>query len=156
MVAIPPPDGGVYRIARVPNEPFALPDWDWAGDEGTFGNRFDDPGASLDVPPENRFRVLYCATQRQATFGEITARFRPGPHILKLLADIEDEEEPIDRALLGIVDPAHLSHGLLQHEWLQRRRIGHTRIVPDTEFVDVAHADTLAHLNVPSPCSWTC
>src|SRR5690606_26584194 len=32
-------------------------------------------------------------------------------------------------------------------DWLQRRRAGHTKIVPLGEVVDISHADSLARLN---------
>lgn len=147
LVTVRAPVDGLYRIARGPDEPFALPDWDRAGEDGTFGNRFDDPGELLNIPREERFRVLYCATQRQAAFGETTARFRQVPELIARLARIEDDEESIDLTLQGAVDPDYHAHGLLEHDWLQRRRIGHTRLDPTGQFVDISHANSLAHLN---------
>jgi hypothetical protein len=41
----------VYRVARG-FDTFAPPDWGWAKDDGTFGNRFDDPGAYRGIPEE--------------------------------------------------------------------------------------------------------
>lgn len=148
LTLVPPPPGGVYRISRAPSDPFDLPEWDRAGDDGAFGNRFDDPGAVLGIPRQARYRVVYCATQREAAFGEITARFRLNPRLIQGLTRITDDDEPIEDTLHGIVDPAHRDHGLLGHDWLQRRRWGHTIIDSDTLFVDIAHADSLAHLNV--------
>lgn len=147
MVSVSAPDGGMYRIARGPDEPFALPDWDRAESDGTFGNRFDDPGGIHGVPPEHRFRVIYCATQREAAFAEVTSRFRQRPELSSVLARIEDSEETVEGALGGAVDPEFPDHSLLESDWLQRRRIGHTRIVPHGAFVDVSQADSLAHLN---------
>ena len=63
----------VYRIARTP-DPWAWPDWAYAHDDHTFGNRFDDP--------LGEYRVLYATTQREATFRETLARYRPDPDIL--------------------------------------------------------------------------
>lgn len=148
LALIQPPAGGMYRISRAPGDPFDLPDWDRAGDDGTFGNRFDDPGAVLGIPRQERYRVVYCATQREAAFGEVTARFRLDPRLIQGLAGITDDDEPIEDTLNGIVDPLHHDHGLLGYDWLQRRRLGHTMIESDTLFVDIAHANSLAHLNV--------
>ena len=33
---------------------FAPPDWSWALEDGTFGNRFDDPGKYRSIPEEDR------------------------------------------------------------------------------------------------------
>ncbi len=148
LVLVPPPPGGMYRISRAPGDPFDLPEWDRAGEDGTFGNRFDDPGAALGIPRQAQYRVVYSASQREAAIGEVTARFRLDPRLIQKLAWITEDDEPIDVALHGIVDPMHRDHGLLEHDWLQRRRLGHTIIDSEIVFVDIAHADSLAHLNV--------
>jgi RES domain len=62
------PDGPLYRLARMP-DPWAWPDWAYAGLDGTFGNRWDDPLGS--------YRVLYACTRRLGAFIETLARFRP-------------------------------------------------------------------------------
>ena len=147
MVSVPAPSGGMYRIGRGPDEPFALADWDRAQHDGTFGNRFDDPGGIHGIPPEDRFRVIYCATQREAAFAEVVSRFRQRPELNAILARVEDDEESVEGALSGAVDPEFPEHSLLESDWLRRRRVGHTRIVPHGEFVDISHADSLAHLN---------
>jgi hypothetical protein len=66
----------VYRVGRG-FDAFAPPDWAYALPDGTFGNRFDDPSAERDVPEGERYRVVYCATERAGAFGETIARFRP-------------------------------------------------------------------------------
>jgi len=48
------PPNDVYRVARKP-DPWALLDWRWVHDDGTFYNRYDDPKA--------KYRVLYASTQ---------------------------------------------------------------------------------------------
>ncbi|MGC2371774.1 MAG: hypothetical protein WA474_22080 [Candidatus Sulfotelmatobacter sp.] len=40
--------GVIYRLGRKP-DPWAPPDWAFAGPDGTFGNRFDDPDATYRV-----------------------------------------------------------------------------------------------------------
>lgn len=147
MVTVPAPVGGMYRIGRAPDEPFAFPDWERAEPDGTFGNRFDDPGGIHGIPSTHRFRVIYCATQREAAFAEVTSRFRQRPALGSILAQIDDDEETVVEALGGAVDPDYPDHNLLESDWLRRRRIGHTRIVPHGAFVDISHADSLAHLN---------
>lgn len=145
LATVSPPSGGVYRLTRGPAEPFAVPDWDRTAPDGTFGNRFDDPSADEGRPPEERFRVTYCATQRAATFGETVARFRVS---LKLLSELGtlDDDEPVEESLRGAVDPEDFRHGLLPAEWRMRRRIGHTLLDPSLLFVDIANAETMQHL----------
>jgi len=41
------PDGPLYRLARVP-DPWAWPDWAYAGLDGTFGNRSPCPRCLLE------------------------------------------------------------------------------------------------------------
>ncbi len=54
-----PPEGErVFRVSRG-FDVFAPPDWSWAQGDGTFGNRFDDPGKYRGIPEEDRFRVIY-------------------------------------------------------------------------------------------------
>lgn len=145
MHMVSPPGGGIYRLARGDADPFAPPSWDRAGEDGTFGNRFDDPGPDTGQPVAQRFRMIYCATQRAATFGETMARFRVSMRLLEQLATIDDDE-PLDLSLQGAVDPDDPRHGLIPAEWRMRRRIGHTLLDPSLMFVDVSHADTMQHL----------
>ena len=58
----PPERGRVFRVTRG-FDVFTPPDWSWAQEDGTFGNRFDDPGKYRGIPEEDRFRMVYCATQ---------------------------------------------------------------------------------------------
>jgi hypothetical protein len=70
--AVPPPASPIFRVARgddgPPTDPFAPPPWERADADGTFGNRFDDPGQADGIPEEERFRVVYVATQREGAF----------------------------------------------------------------------------------------
>lgn len=130
---------------RAPVEPFSPPDWEWAAPDGTFGNRFDDPSAEDGRPAEERFRIIYCATQRAATFGETLARFRVSLPLLSALEAIDDDE-PIAQSLRGVVDPDDPRHGLLPADWRMRRRIGHTVLDPSLRFVDLSHPETMQSL----------
>jgi hypothetical protein len=121
------------------------PDWDRAHRDGTFGNRFDDPSAEEGRPPEARFRVIYSAMQRAATFGETLARFRPALSLLAKLEAINDDE-PLEDALAGAVDPKDIRRGLIAADWRFRRRVGHTVLHPALRFVDVTDAGTMQHL----------
>lgn len=79
------PNSPVFRIGRLPS-PWQPPDWSYAKEDGTFGNRFDDPAG--------RYRVLYVASQRLACFVETLARFRPDIVLFDELADIDGENDP--------------------------------------------------------------
>lgn len=145
MEPVSPPAGGVYRLVRGAVDPFAPPDWEWATTDGTFGNRFDDPSAEEGNLPDQRFRAIYCATQRAATFGETVARFRVSLPLLSALQEIDDHE-PIGESLRGAVDPDEPGHGLLPADWRMRRRIGHTVLDPSLRFVDLSDVGTMQHL----------
>lgn len=111
---------------------FAPSDWSWAQEDGTFGNRFDDPGKYRGIPEEDRFRVVYCASQRAGAFGETIARFRRSPRLVEGLRTIVSEE-PFEPELKG---------GVLPEEWRLGRRLGSTRLDEDLIFADFASAET--------------
>lgn len=100
------PSSGVFRVSRGP-DPFAWPDWSFAGDDRTFGNRWDDP--------EGSYRVLYASTDRLGAFVETLARFRSDPSVAAVLAGISGDD---------LVFPA----GGVPHDWLEGRRIGQARV----------------------------
>jgi RES domain len=129
-VAAPP--RVVYRVARG-LDPFEPPDWSYAGDDRTFGNRFDDPGAGRGIPEAERFHMIYCATLRAAAFGETIARFRPDLELLTKLEDIEDDE-PLGPDLRG---------GVIPEEWRLSRSLGATQLDEALRFVDVDATQTL-------------
>lgn len=120
--AVPP---AVYRLGRRP-DPWAWPDWRYAGLDGTFGNRFDDP--------QGVYRVLYASTRRLATFIECLAYFRPDPAVLAEYDTIEDCDD----------DPAPPAAGEVPAEWLAVRCIG-TGVLHG-EYVDLGHHGTIAEL----------
>ena len=125
MKAASPP-GLVYRIGRRP-DPWAWPDWSFAGSDGTFGNRFDDPNGI--------YRVLYASTQRVATFVECLAYLRPDPAILAAYEQIEACDD--DRA-----EPT--SAGVVPREWVEQRLIGSGQ--PTGIYVELGHHETLSAL----------
>jgi RES domain len=112
------PDGPLYRLGRQP-DPWAWPDWSYAGPDGTFGNRYDDPEAS--------YRVLYASSQRTGTFLETLARFRPDLDVLAELEQIEGDDEP---------SPP------VPHAWLDNRLLGEATL--EGQFADVGDTTSLA------------
>jgi len=117
------PDGRLYRVGRAP-DPWAWPDWSNAAADGTFGNRYDDLQSS--------YRVLYASSRRLGAFVEVLARFRPDPHILKELQEMEGEDE------------RSLGPGQLDPSWLERRRIGEASV--EGRFADIGHSESLAQI----------
>jgi len=92
-----------------------------------FGNRFDDP--------EDQYRVLYASAERETTFRECLARFRPDPAIVVAeIAENDDDEN----------SPRTLPAGRIALTWLQNRRIGTGRLIG--EFCDIGHSASIAHL----------
>lgn len=138
LVIISAPAGPVYRIAHGPN-PFMPRPWHHAHEDGTFGNRFDDPGGLEDldgrrgiIPTEHRFRTIYCATDPAGAFGETIARFRHSPRLWAALQGIEDDE-PLATALAG---------GAVPSQWRIQRLLGTTLFDVSMQFVDLAAPET--------------
>jgi hypothetical protein len=96
------PEGSLFRLGRRPDA-WQPPDWALSQNDGTFGNRFDDP--------DGYYRVLYAASQRLACFIETLARFRPD---LSLLAELNEIAGDNDFVPLGT----------LPREWLTNRMMG--------------------------------
>jgi hypothetical protein len=115
---------------------FAPPPWDKAGEDGAFGNRFDDPRADRGVREEDRFRVIYCATRPVGAFGETVARYRKSPRLLAGLQEIEDDE-PLDPELGG---------GIVPEEFRLKRTLGTTRLSDNLLFADFAEGETFTIL----------
>lgn len=87
-----PPE--VFRLGRRP-DPWSWPDWAYAGSDGTFGSRYDDPLGT--------YRVLYAATERVATFVECLAYYRCDietvAEMVEILGEDGDEEPPAPGAV---------------------------------------------------------
>jgi hypothetical protein len=121
----PAAPGRVFRIARPP-DPWVYPDWADAGDDGTFGNRWDDPNSS--------YRVLYACSQRLGAFVETLSRFRPDPDVVAGLAQIEEEDD----------DPPAQPPGHLPKTWLAGRVMGEA--ILEGRYADVGHSRSLSYL----------
>jgi hypothetical protein len=63
-LALARPAGAVHRVGPRP-DPWAWPEWAYAHEDGTFGNRYDDPYSG--------YRVLYASDQRAGAFVETRA-----------------------------------------------------------------------------------
>ena len=123
-LAVVRPDRPLYRVGRQPDA-WSWPDWAYAGPEGTFGNRWDDPAGI--------YRVLYACSQRVGAFVETLARFRPDLEVLAELAAIDGSND----------DPAP---GVVPRAWLNNRASGQAAV--EGNFADVGEAPSLAALRV--------
>jgi hypothetical protein len=117
--------GEIYRLGRRP-DPWRWPDWAYAGEDGTFGNRYDDPRSA--------YRVLYASSLRLGSLLETLARFRPDPAVLAVEINGDPRDEAYETLAAGVV-PA---------SWLDDRTLGIARC--DAAFADVGHARSLAAL----------
>jgi hypothetical protein len=115
---------------------FAPPPWEFAFEDGTFHNRYDDPRADRGVPEEERFRVVYCATRAAGAYGETIATYRQSPDLLAGLQRVEADEPP-DRELKG---------GIVPEDFRTKRVLGTTRPSRDLRFADTSDGATLTVL----------
>lgn len=125
----------MYRIAKYETDLFEPAPWRYIG-----SNRFDDP--------KGDFRIIYCATDREATFGETLSRLRRSPTLLALMQDVEDDDEQIEDALEGLIDPSDIGRGVVPADWRFKRRIGTTQIDPSLQFADIMQWESIEHLRI--------
>ncbi len=109
----------VFRIGRRP-DPWAWPDWAYVSGQ----NRWDDPG--------HTYRVLYACTERQRTFAETLARFRPDPAVVAGVAAVSGPDD-------GSLPPGHVPRS-----WITKRAMGSASLTG--RFVDIGHNESLAVL----------
>lgn len=122
------PPGRLYRVARKP-DPWQWPDWQFAHDDGTFGNRWDDP--------RRLYRVLYASTHPLGCYLEVLAWYRPDPKVTAEIEQIVDNEPHLNRTRRP---------GELTLEWVEARQI--SEIHPKHgRFADIGHSQSLAALN---------
>jgi RES domain len=121
-------EGTLYRVGRRPDA-WAWPDWAFAHEDGTFGNRYDDP--------LGEYRMLYAGTPRLGAFAETLARFRPDLELAATCAAIEGDAR--DGAFPALSPP-----GAVPIEWCDPRAIGSAR--HPGAFADVGRSESLAHL----------
>ena len=101
------PSGPLFRVGR-DDDAWAIPDWAYAKEDGTFGNRFDDP---MGV-----YRVLYASSQRLGCFIETLARFRVDVSFVADLALMENGEDDFT------------AFGTVRSAWIKGRCIGSANV----------------------------
>ena len=117
------PAGPLFRVGRN-DDAWAVPDWAYAKEDGTFGNRFDDP---MGV-----YRVLYASSQRLGCFIETLARFRVD---VSFVADL---------ALMENGDDDFTAFGTIRKAWLKGRCIGTADV--EGEYADIYALGWVSHL----------
>jgi hypothetical protein len=153
LAVVSAPSHPIYRVVPRIYDPFEPKPWDLAGDDGTLGDRFDDPGGrpgrQIVIPTSHRFRVIYCATSAVGAFGETVARVRPKLTDIQGFADIEADEdfpEPLDAYLQGLRDPVYPDRGVLPASWRLERQLYNTQLDGPLQFVDICSPGTIETL----------
>ena len=143
----------IYRVVPRIYDPFEPKPWELADEDGTLGDRFDDPGGrpgrAVVIPLLQRFRVIYCATKPSGAFGETVARVRPKLTEIPGFAEIEADEdypEPLDAYLHGLRDPLFPDRGILSASWRLERQLYQTRLDRAMLFVDICSPTTIETL----------
>lgn len=98
--------------------------------DGTFGDRFDDPG-KLHNPPvtdDDMFRMIYAAGGPEGAICETAAYLRPKPRKLR------------NRSLARRSNQA--DKGVMDEDWCSTRKASFTSLNKDLVFVDVASHQT--------------
>lgn len=150
LAAVYAPTAPIYRVVPRIYDPFEPKPWELAGEDGTLGDRFDDPGGRLGrskaIPLSQRFRMIYCATTPTGAFGETVARVRPKLTEIQGLAEIgadEDFPEPVDAYLHGLRDPLDPDRGVLSASWRLERQLYNTQLDASLRFVDICSPKTI-------------
>jgi RES domain len=130
------PEGGVYRVSRSIDvfafhapQPLPRP----AAGPIEDGNRWDDA--------EGKFATVYCASQVEAAFGEVIARYRERPGLLARIDDFLTQSPDAE------YDPL-LSPGVVPREFFDGRWVGHVPVDSAVRFVDVDDPATHAAVDV--------
>ncbi|WP_375489195.1 RES domain-containing protein [uncultured Mycobacterium sp.] len=101
-----------YHVGYRP-DPWAWTPWEYAGADGRFHGRWDDPHGT--------WRSLYLGVSPLACYLEVLARFRPEPQMAAELAEIVDND---DNDHLYPTAPA----GHLPRSWCGPRLLGSGRV----------------------------
>ena len=116
----------IWRVGHAPS-PWQFTDWAYAGGDGRFDGRWDDPHGS--------YRVLYASTSVFGAFVEALGAFRADPHVTGGLAqiDADDDDDPV-------VAPA----GTVPTSWARNRVIGNAQM--GGRLARIGHSRSLACL----------
>lgn len=117
---------GLWRVGHAPT-PWRFTDWSYAGGDGRFDGRWDDPDGS--------YRVLYVSTSQFGAFVEALGDFRVDPEVAAGLKGIVTDapDEPM------AVPPGHVPLS-----WASGRVVG--KASGTARCAQVGHSRSLAHL----------
>lgn len=62
------------------------------------------------------------------------------------MREVDDEDESLEDALDGLIDPSDERRGIIPFDWRFKREIGATILDPSLEFAEIVNADTIAYL----------
>lgn len=117
---------GRRRPARRTPDAWEWPDWSYVNADGTFGNRYDDPGRALPGP-----------LRQHRARGDVPRERRPLPGrsgvVAAEISTADDEDAPVTIAARSSPPAASPNAG-----WGTAELAG--------TFSDVGHADSLGHL----------
>ena len=108
------PPKPLFRVGRE-DDAWEVPDWSYAKEDRTFGNRFDDPAGV--------HRVLYASSQRLGCFIETLARFRVDVSFVAELALMENCEDDFT------------AFGTVRKAWIKGRCIDSANV--EGEYADI-------------------
>ena len=135
LTEVGPPAAPVHRVGWH-QSPYDPQPWSRAKEDGTFGNRFDDPGKASGIPDEQGFRMLYYAESPNGAFGESLAMFRPS---LKTLAGL--------RKMTGTEpDTLETEAGLITADWRKTHLLAHITLDPTLVCADISSSTSIQHL----------
>lgn len=101
-----------HRVGYQP-DPWAWTPWEYAGDDGRFHGRWDDPHGT--------WRTLYLGASPLACYLEVLARFRTDPRMAAEMAEILDNDA--DGHLYPTAPAGHLPRN-----WCERRLLASGRL----------------------------
>jgi len=128
-----PVSSPIFRICDRDYEPWTLRAWASAGSDGTFGHRWDGPKTAH---PTDKFRAVYAAATRVASFVETLQGFIPTPELIALRK--LTTYDPND-------GPSSLAPGVVPREWADENVMGQAEI--NAVFACVATSDALWYLH---------
>jgi hypothetical protein len=89
---------------------------------------------------------VYCASEAAGAFGETLAGYRRSLSLLTLMRAVVDDDEPLEQAVLGLLDPTDERRGVVPADWRFKRQLASTVLEPSLAFADITAAESVAVL----------
>jgi hypothetical protein len=116
----------IFRISDRDYDPWTLRSWASVGRDGTFGYRWDDP---KKADPTDKFRAVYAACTRVASFVEKLQEFILTPELFALRTLITYDPA---------AGPSSLEPGVVPREWADENVMGQADVPEKVLFASVA------------------